>query len=403
MINTAAWEILADMFDGTSTDTVTKMKIGYGTTAAALTDSGLEHAWTNGGFETATIAPSYNATTKVLTFSNTFTNTSGSARTVREAGLYTTTGGVLVDRQVLAVNDINNFCIVPDGETITITFTWTFQDTVPASVHSGSTPTQAFNISYRIYFITAITGEISGSPTFKMIIGYGYTPVSESDIGCEHSYADGGFEPYIALVGVVGTTTITFSHTFTNISTTERPVREVVIYTELDGFLGRYVFAENDIENLCIVPATEDIDIVFTLTYTDSTKRTYSSCSATGDIDLTSFAHPGPIDYNGIALPNPEITDFSNSLGTKTWAIKCSTDIYADVTKVIRYAGPITTGKSITGKQYVISSYRSGVLYISAEGTFYNVYMEDPVNITPFGKNWLFTVKIYESAYVEVV
>ena len=45
MIPTTAWEILSEIFGGESSETITKMKIGYGGTDESYSDSDLEHPY----------------------------------------------------------------------------------------------------------------------------------------------------------------------------------------------------------------------------------------------------------------------------------------------------------------------------------------------------------------------
>ena len=400
-------EILADIFTGESSDVVTKLKIGYGTTVETSLDTDLAHKYTDGGFEAVTVTPTCaGPPTSTLSYTHVFTNTSGVARTVREVGLFTDSSDELVYRNVFTqFNFVNNFCVVRAGETITVTIAVYFTDSTPTYTQSYSPPGDSIaTVTYAITVTAFAYAAIEGDTQAKMKIGYGYTAVSGSDTDCEHPYTDYGFAAATLTSSdgfITGGTTRTFTNTFTSSNATERVVREVALFTLLDEFLCRVVFDENDIENLCYVPAGKQIDVSVVLTY--GYFSIYSSCDATGDIDLTTFAHPGPIDYNGIVLPNAVILPYDDAMGKKVWQFRCSTKTVADREKVIRYAGPISTGRSATGKQYVISSYRSGVLYISGDNTYYNVYMSEPVSVETFGQTYFFTVTVYESAYPEVV
>jgi len=274
MITTAGYEKLADIFTGESSDTITKLSIGYGTAAEALTDAALATAYTDHGFEQATVTGSY--ASGVLTFANTFTNNDTADRTVREVGLFTA-AGVLIYRKLFLTTEVQNFCIVPPGKTIAISASLTFQDT----------------FSYQV-----------GSQYATLAYGISISP------------------------------------------------------------------------------------------------------ACTGTIDPASFTNAAPIWYNGVELPNAGIPKFSEALGAKSWDLTCFTTDYTLVQNILRYAGPLTTENSITGKQYVLSSYRAGVLAIKNMTThthdlYSNCYIQGPISPEPFGNGWWFDVKVIQSAYSE--
>ena len=132
-IPTAAYELLADIFTGESAATINKMQIGSGTTDEALTDSALATAYTDHGFEEATVTGSY--TSPKLTFTHSFTNTGTTTRQVREVGLFASTGQLMY-RYVFSESELPNFGNVPAGKTITVTVTLTFRDSAYTQVYS---------------------------------------------------------------------------------------------------------------------------------------------------------------------------------------------------------------------------------------------------------------------------
>jgi len=234
MITTAGYELLADIFTEESADTITKLSIGYGTAPETLTDSALDDAYTNYGFEQVTVTGSY--ADGIQTFTNVFTNNHTASRTITEVGLFST-AGVLIYRRLFSVSELANFGIIPAGKAITISVKLTYSDSV----------------------VVAVAAETSISP----------------------------------------------------------------------------------------------------LNY-----NIYVSGSTANSIDLTTFETVGDVCFNGILLPYAGIPKFTEALGAKSWDFTCYTETYSEVTNILPYAGPVTTGNSITGKQYVISAYRSGCLAI---------------------------------------
>lgn len=280
MIVTAAFELFADIFTGESSDTITKLSIGYGTTAEALTDTGLDDAYTDHGFEQATVTGSY--ASGVLTFTNTFTNNHTANRTITELGLFSAAGALIYRRLFNAV-ELPNFGIIPPGKSITIILKISISDASIITSLVGSYPSEIATAAYNIYI------------AFDNIASY---------------------------------------------------------------------------------------------------------------VDLTTFECPDTICFNGIPLPNAGIKSFSEALGAKTWIFTCYTDDYSKVTALLKYAGPIQTGNSITGRQYVISSYRAGCLAIynkttHTHDTYINSYIKGPISPEPFGVGWWFGVEVLQSAYNE--
>jgi PKD repeat protein len=265
------------------------------------------------------------------------------------------------------------------------------------------------------------TGESSDTIT-KLQIGYGYTDELLTDSALEHAYTDLGFEQ-VTLTGSYTSPVLTFTHTFTNNSTVERPVREVGLFSNAGVLLDRWVFSDLYLPNWCIVPPGKSIAITVTLTFSDSaivfTPGTthdatiafniYITPAETASLDITTFSAPSAICYNGIPIRNAGIPSFSENYGAKTWGFSCHTEDYTDVENILRYAGPVQTGISITGKQYAISAFRSGILAIMdietpTTHTYYqNCYVVGPIVVTPFGDGWDFTVNVIQSAYPEVI
>jgi len=110
--------------------------------------------------------------------------------------------------------------------------------------------------------------------------------------------------------------------------------------------------------------------------------------------------------FNGILLPNAGLPGFSEDFGAKTWKFTCTTQDYSQVEALLRYASPMQTGNSITGKKYVISAFRSGVLGLKnlttrAMDKYYNCYIQSPISPDILGDNYWFDIVVIQSAYAE--
>lgn len=259
----------------------------------------------------------------------------------------------------------------------------------------------------------------------KMGLGSGSTAAAHADTALETAYTDHGFQQQ-TVTATYSSGTLTFTNTFTNGHTAERTVTEVGLFTDTGVLIYRHVFDTYELSNFGIVPVNAEITITITLTATGTDflgefsviptdigiaeVSFYINIAAAISSSLlpSGFPTTSPICYNGVTLPNAGVPSFSEALGAKAWEFTCYTEDYTLVETILRYAGPITTGNSITGKQYVISSYRAGVLAIKNMTThtydlYQNCYVLGPISLEPFGNGWWFNVKIIQSAYDEEV
>jgi hypothetical protein len=259
----------------------------------------------------------------------------------------------------------------------------------------------------------------------KVGLGSGLTAEAYTDTALATAYTDHGFEQQ-TVTATYSTGKLTYTNTFTNGSATERTINEIGLFTDGGTLIYRHVFVTNELSNFGIVPPGDSVIITIDIIASTSTPSVYAtfsiiptdiglaqiwyylnlSSSISSTLDPSDFATPAPICYNGIELPSAGIPSFSEALGAKSWNFTCYTEDYTLVNTILRYAGPLTTGSSITGKQYVISSYRSGVLAIKNMTThthdlYTNCYIQGPISVEPFGNGWWFTVPVIQSAYSE--
>lgn len=259
----------------------------------------------------------------------------------------------------------------------------------------------------------------------KMGLGSGSTAAAYADTALETAYTDHGFQQQ-TVTATYSSGTLTFTNTFTNGHTAERVVNEVGLFTDTGVLVYRYVFDIYALPNFGYVPIGAEITITITLTAatTDFLGEFTGITGSIGVAEVSFYVHlddaitvsfdpvefPTPFNvcYNGIELPNAGIPSFSEGLGAKTWNFSCYTEDYTLINTILRYSGPLTTGNSITGKQFVISSYRAGVLAIKNMTTHVhdlheNCYIQGPISIEPFGDGWWFNVIVVQSAYDEEV
>lgn len=278
-------------------------------------------------------------------------------------------------------------------------------------------PTAGYHLLSELF-----TGESTDYVT-KMKIGSGDLAEAYSNTALENPYTSGGFNT-ATVTGVYTTNTLTFTNTFTNDPDTDRTITEMGLFSTAGVLVARHLFNISEIVNLGIVPPGKSITLACILSFSESTISSsyistptyivtfdynlYISGSVTSTMDLTTLATHSNVCYNGVELPNAVIKSFSEALGAKTWKFSCYTKDYTKVTNLMQYACPVTIGRSITGKQYVTSAYRSGCLALKniqtlAMDKYSNVYMSEPIQVIPWGNGWWFDVDIVQSAYPEVV
>ena len=261
----------------------------------------------------------------------------------------------------------------------------------------------------------------------KIRIGSGITAESISDTDLVTKYTDLGFQEATATtIEYLNTTahprTLHLQKVFTNSASVDREVWECGAFTSDGVCVARHVFQPYELENNNIVPVgqTITIDIYIRIdgnedlaTYTRNAALDYefsvpiviSATVGTEAIDPSTYAcERGKICYNGVVLPNASPPAVTEARGGKTWVIKCATQTYADVTKLVNKQGLVNVGVSVTGYQYATSLQRYGTLKIwdktsKTHTSYNNCLIAGPVTVETFGTWYLFDLKIVQSYY----
>ncbi len=261
----------------------------------------------------------------------------------------------------------------------------------------------------------------------KIRIGSGITAESISDTDLVTKYTDLGFQEATATtIEYLNTTahprTLHLQKVFTNSASVDREVWECGAFTSDGVCVARHVFQPYELENNNIVPVgqTITIDIYIRIdgnedlaTYTRNDALDYefsvplvvSASVGTEAIDPSTYTcERGKICYNGVVLPNASPPAVTEARGGKTWVIKCATQDYTQVTKLVNKQGLVSMGMSVTGYQYATSLQRYGTLKIWDTATrthtaYQNCLIVGPVNIEPFGLWYLFELTIVQSYY----
>jgi len=281
------------------------------------------------------------------------------------------------------------------------------------------------------YFAKFFNHNESSDIINKIRIGSGITAEAVGNTDLATKYTNLGFEEATAsTIEVLNTTahpyTLHLQKVFTNGATVDREVWECGAFTSGGVCVARHVFSPYELKNAGIVQAgqtiTIDIYIQITpdeITYektaeTESADLTYSFESnfiisatvGTDAIDPSTYTcERGKICFNGVVLPNASPPMVTEARGGKTWVIKCATQTYADVTKLVNKQGLVNVGVSVTGYQYATSLQRYGTLKIWENGThtaYNNCLIAGPVNVETFGLWYLFELTIIQSYYGEV-
>jgi len=259
----------------------------------------------------------------------------------------------------------------------------------------------------------------------KIRIGSGITAEAVTDTDLATKYTDLGFEEATAsTIEYLNTTahprTLHLQKVFTNSASVDREVWECGAFTSDGVCVARHVFQPYELENNNIVPVgqTITIDIYIRIdgnedsaTYTRNASLDYefsvplvvSATVGTEAIDPSTYAcERGKICYNGVVLPNASPPAVTEARGGKTWVIKCATQDYTQVTKLVNKQGLVSMGMSVTGYQYATSLQRYGTLKIWEDGdhtAYSNCLIVGPVNVETFGLWFLFELTIVQSYY----
>ncbi len=259
----------------------------------------------------------------------------------------------------------------------------------------------------------------------KIRIGSGITAEAVTDTDLATKYTTDGFaEATASTIEYLNTTahprTLHLQKVFTNSATVDREVWECGAFTSDGVCVARHVFQPYELENNNIVPVgqTITIDIYIRIdgnedlaTYTRNGALDYefsvplvvSASVGTEAIDPSTYAcERGKICYNGVVLPNASPPAITEARGGKTWHIKCATQDYTQVTKLVNKQGLVNVGVSVTGYQYATSLQRYGTLKIWEDGdhtAYSNCLIVGPVNVETFGLWFLFELTIVQSYY----
>lgn len=280
------------------------------------------------------------------------------------------------------------------------------------------------------YFAQFFNYNESSAIINKIRIGSGITAEAITDTDLATKYTTDGFQEATATtIEVLNTTlhpyTLHLQKVFTNEATVDREVWECGAFTSAGVCVARHVFQPYELENNNVVPVgqtiTIDIYIRITpgeITYvklaeTESTALLYSFTSnfiisatfGTEAIDPSTYTcERGKICFNGVVLPNASPPVVTESRGGKTWNIKCATQDYTQVTKLVNKQGFVNVGVSVTGYQYATSLQRYGTLKIwdktaQTHTAYNNCLIAGPVTVETFGTWYLFDLTIIQSYY----
>ncbi len=257
----------------------------------------------------------------------------------------------------------------------------------------------------------------------KIRIGSGITAEAITDTDLATKYTDNGFQEATASTIEFASGKLHLQKVFTNGATTDREVWECGAFTSAGDCICRHVFQPYELSNNNIVPPgeTATIDIYIEITegdlscsreiyyspdyksYEYTASAIISASVGTGVIDPSEYTcERGKICFNGVVLPNASPPAVTEARGGKIWNIKCATQDYTNITKLITKQGLVNVGVSVTGYQYATSLQRYGTLKIWENGAhtaYQNCLISGPVNVETFGLWYLFDLTIIQSYY----
>jgi len=254
----------------------------------------------------------------------------------------------------------------------------------------------------------------------KIRIGSSQTAEAASQTDLVSKYTDLGFEEATASTIEFTDGKLHLQNVFTNGATVDREVWEVGAFTSAGDCICRHVYLPYEVQNNNSVPPGQTItidiyielipddDITYTLTgHQYFLEGTIVVSASVGDdpIDPSTYTcERGKICFNGIVLPNASPPLVTESRGGKTWVIKCATQDYTQVTRLVTKQGLVNVGVSVTGYQYATSLQRYGTLKIWDKAlkthiSYNNCLLAGPVNVETFGLWYLFDLTIIQSYY----
>ena len=276
------------------------------------------------------------------------------------------------------------------------------------------------------YFAKFLHDNESSAIINKIRIGSSSQPEAPDDTDLISKYTDHGFEEATASTIEFASGKLHLQKIFTNNSTEDREVWECGAFTSAGDCICRHVWLPYEVaNNNTVIPGqtiTIDIyielipddDITYTLTESGSPttheyllegKIVVSATVGDDPIDPSSYTcERGKICFNGIVLPNASPPQVTESRGGKIWKIRCATQNYTTVSRLITKQGLVNVGISVTGYQYATSLQRYGTLKIWDKTTqthtsYNNCLISGPVDVETFGLWYLFDLTIIQSYY----
>lgn len=259
-----------------------------------------------------------------------------------------------------------------------------------------------------------IVADESDSAITTLGVGTGTTSPSSSDTTLESETTGNGFAKTLGTCSFVSPSTLKIINRFTA-SGSDVTVREIGVFSADGILIARCTLAINDLPNDCIIPVGEDLEITAELTfnYKESPVTQFNpawvfldiinvGCQITADTDPGEYTCDSKVCFNGIPLRNPSQPQISEIRGRKRWVFECYTEDYGDIDDISSYASPVESGVTVTGHQWASSVLCSGTLRIYNKTTrdldnYPNCYVLSPIDVSPFGEGWFYTVTILES------
>jgi hypothetical protein len=276
------------------------------------------------------------------------------------------------------------------------------------------------------YFAKFLNNNESSAIINKIRIGSSQQAEASTDTDLITKYTDLGFEESTASTIEFASGKLHLQKIFTNNSTVDREVWECGAFTSAGDCICRHVYLPYEVaNNNSVSPGqTITIDIYIELipdddiqyTLTESGSPTTHEYLLEGEIVVSASIGDDPIDpsvytcergkicFNGIVLPNASPPAVTESRGGKIWNIKCATQDYTQVTRLVTKQGLVNVGVSVTGYQYATSLQRYGTLKIwdktlLTHTSYNNCLISGPVNVETFGLWYLFDLTIVQSYY----
>lgn len=274
------------------------------------------------------------------------------------------------------------------------------------------------------YFAKFLNNNESSAIINKIRVGSSQQAEAATDTDLVSKYTDLGFQEVTASTIEYADGKLHLQKVFTNGATVDREVWEVGAFTSAGDCICRHVYLPYEVQNNNSVPPgqTITIDIYIemaadTIVYDTPTVSGYDyGFSLDGTLIVSASVGEDPIDpsaytcergkicFNGIVLPNASPPAVTESRGGKIWNIKCATQDYTQVTRLVTKQGLVKVGVSVTGYQYATSLQRYGTLKIwdttaQTHTSYQNCLISGPVNVETLGTWYLFDLTIIQSYY----